>query len=281
MNSRSGMSTPVVSRSTVTTMPGFGPVAELADPLQRPVDAAGDLGDERLAAAEDVARLVDELVGVGGVRQVVGREDERLREPAVLGLVRIGVALELCRIRRLESGAVISRSTAEASNARSSSSRSSWLAPVSGSTSSTCSPSLRKMPLIRTSERTRDHVVVDEVAVADGTVVVVAVGKVLEVGHRVGGRGRGQADLDRVEVVERVAPDRPLPGRVAAVALVGDDQVEGVDRDVELLDVGLDRLAVDRQRSPRRRTGSSSSAGSSRRTRRRRRASAWSAGSSA
>ena len=44
MNSRSGMSTPVVSMSTVTTIAGVRPVAELADALQRPVDVgAGDL----------------------------------------------------------------------------------------------------------------------------------------------------------------------------------------------------------------------------------------------
>ena len=47
---------------------GLRPVAELADPLQRPVDAAGDLGDEGVALAEDVAGGVDELVGVRGVR---------------------------------------------------------------------------------------------------------------------------------------------------------------------------------------------------------------------
>ena len=43
-------------------------------------------------AAEDVAGLVDELVGVRGVRQVVGGEDQRLGEAAVLGLVLVGVA---------------------------------------------------------------------------------------------------------------------------------------------------------------------------------------------
>ena len=36
-------------------------------------------------------------------------------------------------------------------------------------------------------------------------------------------------------------------GGVAAVALVGDDQVEGVDRDVELLGVVVDRLVADRR----------------------------------
>ena len=98
-------------------------------------------------------------------------------------------------------------------------------------------------------------VVVDEVALADGPLVVVAVDDVLEVGHGVGGGRGGEADLDGVEVVERVAPDRQLLGRVAAVALVGDDQVEGVDRDVELLGVVVDALVADRERSPRRRTG--------------------------
>ena len=39
-----------------------------------------------------------------------------------------------------------------------------------------------------------------------------------------------------------------LLGRVAAVALVGDDQVEGMDRDVELLGVVVDRLVAERQR---------------------------------
>ena len=56
------------------------PVAELADALQRAVHAAGDLLDEGVAPAEDVAGNVDQLVGVGGVRQVVDGEDERLRE---------------------------------------------------------------------------------------------------------------------------------------------------------------------------------------------------------
>ena len=59
------------------------------------------------------------------------------------------------------------------------------------------------------------------------------------------GRGRGgEADLDGVEVVERVAPDGQLLGGVAAVAFVGDDQVEGVDGDVELLGVVVDLLVA-------------------------------------
>ncbi len=72
-------------------------VAELADPLQGSVDSAGDLRDEGVAAAEDVAAELDELVGVGGVRQVVGGEDEGLGEPAGLRLVLVGVALRAPR----------------------------------------------------------------------------------------------------------------------------------------------------------------------------------------
>ncbi len=74
---------------------GLRPVAELADPLQRPVDSAGDLGDEGVAATEDLARLIDELVGVRDMRKVVGSEDQGLGEPAVLGLVLVGVTLQL------------------------------------------------------------------------------------------------------------------------------------------------------------------------------------------
>ena len=64
---------------------GLLAVAELADALERAVHgrAAGDLLDERVAAAENIARDVDELIGVGRVRQVVGGEDQRLGKAAV------------------------------------------------------------------------------------------------------------------------------------------------------------------------------------------------------
>ena len=50
-------------------------------------------------------------------------------------------------------------------------------------------------------------VVVHEETLADGPLVVVAIDDVLEVGGRVGRRCGGEADLDRVEVVESIAPD--------------------------------------------------------------------------
>ena len=61
-------------------------VAELADALQGPVHgrAAGDLLHEGIAAAEDVAADLDQLVGVRSVRQVVDGEDQRLGKAAVL-----------------------------------------------------------------------------------------------------------------------------------------------------------------------------------------------------
>jgi hypothetical protein len=67
-----------------------GPVAELADALEGLIyrRAAGDLRQEGLAPAEDLVTLPDELVGVRDVRRVVGREDERLGEPAGLLLGR-------------------------------------------------------------------------------------------------------------------------------------------------------------------------------------------------
>ena len=78
-----------------------------------------------------------------------------------------------------------------------------------------------------------DGVKIDEEAFADDTLIFVAVDHVLEEGFRVRRRRRGQADLDGVEMLERVAPDRLLGGGIAAMAFVRDDDVEGVNRNVE------------------------------------------------
>jgi hypothetical protein len=64
----------------------LGPVAELADPLERPVHSARDLLDEGFAPAEHVPGRIDEQVRVARVREVVGGEDERLGEAAVAPL---------------------------------------------------------------------------------------------------------------------------------------------------------------------------------------------------
>jgi len=82
-------------------------------------------------------------------------------------------------------------------------------------------------------------VVVHQVAVADGLLVPIAEDDLLEVAGRVGRRGGRQADLDGVEVVQRIPPDRDLRRRVAPVALVRDHQVEGVDGDVQPVGLGL------------------------------------------
>ncbi len=67
---------------------GRGAIAELADVLQRTVDVvAGDLADERVAAAEDFLGESHELVGVRGVRQVIDGEDESFGKTAVRLLV--------------------------------------------------------------------------------------------------------------------------------------------------------------------------------------------------
>jgi hypothetical protein len=66
---------------------------------------AGDLLDEGVAAAEGVAAERDYLLRVRRVRQVVGREDQDLGEPAEFLLVGQGVLLDLVddlpvRVRR-------------------------------------------------------------------------------------------------------------------------------------------------------------------------------------
>ncbi len=51
-----------------------------------------------------------------------------------------------------------------------------------------------------------DRVVVDQMALAYGAVVLVAVDEIFEVGHRVQCGSSGQANLDGVEVIECVTP---------------------------------------------------------------------------
>ena len=148
------------------------------------------------------------------------------------------------RILRFESGEVTVRSTSVESKSRSSSSWSSCSLPVSGSTSSTRLAFLQEHALHADVGLDVHHVVIDQVALAHGAGVLVAVHDVAEVRLGVGRRRGGQADLDGVEVVQRVPPDGHLGRRVAAVALVGDDDVEGVDRDQQLLGVVVDRLPL-------------------------------------
>ena len=191
---------------------GVRPVAELADPLQRPIDAAGDLGDERRRPGR---RCRGPASTSWSACDVCGRS--LAAKMSVFGKRPVSASwasayfLSSSRILRLESGAVISRSTFAASKARSSSSRSSCVRRS-------------RVDLVDLLALVEEHavhadvavdahdVVVDEVALADGALVVVAVDQVLEVGHRVGGRRGGQPDLDGVEVVERVPPDRQLLG---------------------------------------------------------------------
>jgi hypothetical protein len=130
-------------------------VAELADALERAVHAAGDLLHEGVAAAEGVAADLDELVGVGDVGQVVGREDEGLGEAAVFApRARRQWSLEGLDDLAVRVGAVTLRSISVGSNWRSSSRRSSCFGAGVAVDAPTCSPSFRKMPFMRTSERT-------------------------------------------------------------------------------------------------------------------------------
>lgn len=228
---------------------GVGAVAELPDALQRPVDVTGDLGNEGVTSAEAVAGKVDQLVGVRDVRQVVGGEDQGLGEAPELLLVLRGMGLQLFEdlaigvwrrdllldLIGVESPLVLQQVE---------------LAHACLRVDLVDLLALLQEDAVHADVRAHPHhVVVDQVALADSPVVLVAEHQVLEVGHGVQGwRGR-QAHLDSVEVVEGVAPDGHVPCGVAPVALVGDDQVEGVDGDAELLNVDVNRLVINGQRA--------------------------------
>ncbi len=246
-NSRSGISDPGRQEIDRHDHGRLGPIAEIPDLLERTVDLAGDLGDECVTLTEEIPRRVDQLVRVRGMRQVVVREDERLRETSELLLVRLGVLLDLLQdlpvrvgsgdvvldLGRVELPLVLQKVELLLARCR-----------------------VDRLDLLSLLEEDTLHpdvgsdahgVVVDQVTLLDRALVVVSVGDVLEVGHRVGRGRRGEADLDAVEVVKRPTPGGELLRRVPPVALVGDDEIEGVDRDVELLGVLVDGLIADRE----------------------------------
>ena len=97
----------------------------------------------------------------------------------------------------------------------------------------TCSPSFRNAPVHPDLGVDLDRVVIHQVAVPDGLVGGVAVGHFLKEGKGVGRRCCREADLDGVEVVQHGPPGGRVAGRVPPVAFVGDDGIEGVNRDVE------------------------------------------------
>lgn len=88
-----------------------------------------------------------------------------------------------------------------------------------------------------------DGLVVHEEALEDSLLDGVAEDRRAKEGGGVGGGGGGEPNFDGIEVVDGVAPDAHFLGGVAAVAFVGDDEVKGVDGDVELVSVGF-RLGI-------------------------------------
>lgn len=212
---------------------GVGSVAELADALERAVYAARDLLDEGVSPAKHVAGQVDELVAVRGVGQVIDGEDQHLGQAAELLLVLVGVAPELLEdalvgVGSRDAGFQLGRIVLAL-----------VLHRVEGGLAGPRVDDLdvlaftQEHPLHPYIGAHGDHVVVHEVSLGHRLPIVVAEDKVFEVRGGVR-RGRGgQTDLEGIEVIERGTPDRLLCGGVAPVALVRDDDVEGVDRDVQ------------------------------------------------
>ncbi len=187
---------------------GLRTVSELADALQRTVDAAGDLLDEGVASTEDVARDVDEAVGVGGMGEVVDGENEGLGQSAIPGLVLEGVALDLLEdfpvrvgggdpsldVGRVERALVFEEVE--------------LLRTRRGVDDPDVLPLAKKDAVHPDVRLERDDVVVDKVSLAHGTLILVPVDDVPEISCRVVCWRGGETDLHGVEVVEGLAPDR-------------------------------------------------------------------------
>ena len=214
---------------------GIRPVAEFPDALQRAVHAGTprDLLHEPVALVEDLPADAHQLVGVRHVRQVVHREDQDLREAPRLRLVPVGVLGDflddlLVAVGHRDGpldlfgreGAVVLEVVQNLRAGR-------------GIDHPHQFALFQERAVHAHPGGDLDGLVLDQEAVPDGLIDAVAIDGIAEHRHRVrGGRGR-QPHLHRVEMPDGVAPQADVAGGVAAVAFIGDDQVEGVDRDVE------------------------------------------------
>ena len=81
----------------------------------------------------------------------------------------------------------------------------------------------------------RDSIIINQEAFADRSFIFITVYHVFEVTRGMCGGGSRQADFDGVEVIQRLSPDGGLRGGISPVAFIGDDEVEGMDGDIELL----------------------------------------------
>ena len=185
MNSRSGISTPVESMSTVTTTAGFGAVAELANALEGSVHclAAGNLLNKAIALAETHRGRCQRAgprvrYAAGRLRRKltsweIAHNDASCSKCVFLYLfknlaVRVGRRDFLLDLSAVELPLIFQKVE-------------SALLPSPGPHRPTSSPSLRKTPFIRTFERTATGVVIDQVTFAHGPLIFIAIHDVFEI----------------------------------------------------------------------------------------------------
>ena len=230
-----------------------GTVPEFADLLQRAVDAgaAGDLLDECVALPEFLAAEPHQLIAVGGVGQVVHGKDEDLGEAPRFLLVPIGMASDF-----LDDSAVAFR-------------RRDLLFDLFGGELPLVlqlvvdllagfgidHPDLlarfEENPLEADLGFDPDDLIVHQETVLNRLFRGVTVDHLVEEGQRMGGGGGGETDFDGVEVVENIAPYGGFPGRVAPVAFIGDDDVKGVDGNIQLTRIVLEvRIVLALRKGP-------------------------------
>ena len=205
-------------------------ITKLTDVLEWAIHSARNLLNKRVPPAKDIPSNVHQLVGVGSVRQVIHCKDQGLREPAVVLLVlqcpclqffqNLSVRIRdlLLDLRAIELALVFQQVKLFGSRDRVDN-----LDVLSF---------IQKNSVQADVGLDRHNVVINQKALTHRPLVLVAINDVLEVGHRVGSRCRGQANLDAVEVIERFPPDRAFLSRVASVTFIGNNQVKSVDRDV-------------------------------------------------
>ena len=220
---------------------GIGAVAEFADLLEGPVHAgaARDLLDEIIPLPEFLPAELHQLIAVGGVGKIIHRKNQDLGEAAGLFLVPVGIGGDFLDNLTVAFG------------------RGDLLFDVLG----------REVPLIfqhviglhardgvndahmlARFEKNALHahigfdlhrIIIDQKTVLNRLVRGVAIHHLFEQGKGMGRRRGGQPDLDGIKIVHDLSPDRRLLGCIATVAFICNDDIKGVDGNIQHGGIGF------------------------------------------
>ena len=218
---------------------GIGPIAKFPDALEGTIHVriAGNFFHKIVSLREDLAANAHKLIGVRGVRQIIDGKNESLRKAPSLLLVSIGVRCEF-----LDDLPIAIRRSDVALDGRGIE-RTLVFHLVKCLDAGLCVHSSDLLALLEEhavhlhAGRDDNGIVIHKPAIADRLLDSVTEYRFAKESDRMRGWRGGQAQANRIEMVKRITPDTRLVNGVTAVAFVCDDEIKGMNGNVELIGI--------------------------------------------